>query len=202
MFAYCCNNPVHQRDISGTSSDSGLDLIDYLIIHTLVQVFVATEYGLYPEVYVKGPLGRGFLDLYDKENHSYYEVTSQRNSTNIYKKIQILKYDAANMMGRPVYNQLRDIPKLQKGTEKIDGHFMYGNYLIHYWSKTAGLIVYDSKKVNQYQEQPELSLSPHQSLVPATSSSRQLAGCIGFAIMWGIGMGAMLGMADRVQMAR
>ena len=201
MFAYCGNNPVLLCDTTGTFPEDDLNLFDYLIIHILVQTYVAIELGLYPEVYVKGPLGKGFLDLYDKDSHSYYEVTSKNNANSSRKIAQIAKYNAANQMGLPVYTTLTDIPELQGGTEPIDSYFIYRNYSIHYWLEEPGLILYNPEKLATKQG---YSIAPKQSFLPVMppQSERKFATIAVLTVCGGASIALMLTSLDSMQRAR
>ena len=165
MFAYCGNNPQNLSDPGGSNPFGKLNLFDYWLIHKFVQAFVSLEYSLFTEVYVKGPLGRGYLDLYDYSNHSYYEVKSVGAASAPRTAFQILKYDTANKMGKPIFSQLTNITKLSKGKYTINGDFTYGNYRAHYGSVAPGLIVYEpiwkeAQSQQAYAYEPSYSFSP------------------------------------------
>ena len=149
MFTYCENNPVNNADVSGQSPIGVLGLADYAAIHAIVQYKCAKNYGWYTEIYVKGRRGRGYLDLFDKRNHSYYEVKSsgayKRSSTTR----QMRKYDVAviadTARNRNKFSSSVIGSSINRGTKNVYGRFQYGIYDVKYRLQSPGLIVYEVK---------------------------------------------------------
>ena len=74
LYSYCYNNPVNMADDGGSSPFGVLVLADYATIHAGVQLDLSIKYSWGLDVFVTGENGNGRLDLYDAENHVYYEV--------------------------------------------------------------------------------------------------------------------------------
>ena len=146
MFAYCYNEPVSNRDITGKSPFSTLTLADYQNIHRIVQWLCVAEYGWRFEVYVKSGNKRGFLDLYDSKTGAYYEVKSYGSRKSWRTKSQMKKYDSAQIRddrfkGTSTYNST-----IHKGRCPVRGKFAYGVYDVTYYLYADGLIVYETKR--------------------------------------------------------
>ena len=142
MFAYCNNNPVIFIDVSGYSPFSTLNIADYYTIHKIVQYLCCAEYGWDMEVYVKGPLGNGSLDLYDYKKNQYYEVKSLRSSTYPTTAFQMQKYDESKIAAIR-YRDENITSSPTRGKENVRGSFMYGLYDIEYELQEDGLIAYN-----------------------------------------------------------
>ena len=143
-FVYCDNYPTNCVDPSGESPFGTLELWDYYLMHKYVQYLCVAEYGWDMEVYVKGPLGRGSLDLYDYESNTYYEVKT-KNTVNRAKSLvdaQMAKYDSSQIKARR-YKEAYITDSPSRGTQFISGTFCYGIYDVSYTTKENGLIVYD-----------------------------------------------------------
>ena len=113
-------------------------------MHKYVQYLCMAEYGWDMEVYVRGPLGRGSLDLYDYESNSYYEVKT-KNTVNRAKPLvdaQMAKYDSSQIKAKR-YKEANITNSPTRGTEFISGTFCYGIYDVNYSTKENGLIIYD-----------------------------------------------------------
>ena len=64
LFLYCYNNPVYYSDNDGTSPYGALTLLDYAVIHKMVQGRCCVEYGWEMEICVQTNQGVvGYLDL-------------------------------------------------------------------------------------------------------------------------------------------
>jgi len=89
-------------DSNGTSPGTPvLTIVDYYAIHKLVQTYIVEELGgaAAMEVYIKAEDGRkGFLDVYDPVDSSYYEVKSEKASSKLSTERQMQRYD--NYKGR------------------------------------------------------------------------------------------------------
>ena len=148
MFAYANNNPVCYRDSNGTSPFSALTFADYGTIHKIVQVMCVAEYGWEMEVYVKGPLGRGFLDLYDCDNNQYYEVKSINTANTWRTNRQMKKYDVSHIADKR--HEVAEIPgSPTKGSDFVNGTFAYGIYDVTYKLERPGLITYKCDRNDQ-----------------------------------------------------
>ena len=147
MFAYCGNNPVNRVDPSGEDPFGILDLIDMKIIHGMIQIKIAIEYSWTMEVYVKGPMGRGFLDLYDSENGCFYEIKSEKEATRPRTKKQIKKYEVATVQdtigNRLKLSSIDTLSLVVPGNTAIDDSIQYGIYDVKYYLSEPGLIVYE-----------------------------------------------------------
>lgn len=146
LFAYCFNNPINLVDYGGNWPYTALGLVDYYNIHNKVQNQCRDNYGLIKEVYVKGPLGNGRLDLYDAVSNSYYEVKSKGAAYtitgNLRKSVQeqMEKYDVATIASKKVPSMKNTTPN--RGNKSVSGHFDYGMYDVNYRLEQPGLIVY------------------------------------------------------------
>ena len=145
MFAYCNNAPIGNNDVSGQSPFSTLTLVDYLYIHTIVQLLCAAEYGWHLEVYVQSGNKRGFLDLYDSETGAYYEVKSYGSRNSWRTKNQMEKYDNSQIKDKRFEGTDTYDSKLRKGNQPMRGEFVYGIYDVTYYLHKDGLILYEVK---------------------------------------------------------
>ena len=136
MFAYCGNNPSNALDENG---ESFLSLFERRMIHKLVQLHITLTYffTLDSEVYIDGPNGTGFLDIYDPAENAYYEVKSNGCAYDSSTETQMQKYDAAT--------RIHGYPNKQhpsRGTKPISGNFTVGVIDVSYRLENDGLIVY------------------------------------------------------------
>ena len=140
LFVYCQNNPICMTDHNGEAAFGALDIVDYFIIHRMVQIKCVVENGWKMEVYVKGSLGRGFLDLYDTSNNSYYEVKSARFYYMFPSIVQeqMARYEAATIKSNGLSHPT-------PGTKYVTGKIFYGFYDIEYTLIKPGLITYTVK---------------------------------------------------------
>jgi len=136
MFTYCLNNPVSGIDPTG---EIVVLLATARAIHNQVADRVAEKVGGEQNVYIKkthgGKVRRGFLDVYDKKNNSYYEVKSVLSKDSWRTKRQMEKYDGSTAVN---YNS----PPITRGTEYVSGDFSYGIYDVSFRSEKAGLVTY------------------------------------------------------------
>ena len=142
MFAYCLNNPCTLCDPLGTSPFGPLNIGDYYTIHKKVQDDVQRQKGWLEEISVKGPKGRGRLDLYDKANNVYYEVKSEGAAYRPSTERQMQKYDVAEISGMASLFISQEQPAT-RGTEYVSGSFEYGFWDVNYSLEANGLIVYE-----------------------------------------------------------
>lgn len=141
MFAYCLNNPANCFDSNGNMPLPVPTIGDYYRIHKRVQYEVAEEQGYAIEVYVSGPLGKGYLDLYDAVNNEYYEVKSSLQADTTSTVNQMYKYDISQIKDWRFWDY--DIPNSpQRGNLEISGSFQYRYWDISYRLYRSGLIVY------------------------------------------------------------
>ena len=117
------------------------------IIHVMIQIKVAIEYSWAMEVYVKGPKGSGYLDLYDSENDSYYEVKSLKEAKKSRTRNQMEKYNVASVQDTFV-NRLKipsidTVSTLSPGEVNVSGRIKYGIYDVDYYLYAPGLIAYE-----------------------------------------------------------
>ena len=147
MFAYCGNEPVNGADPSGKDPFGILDWIDMKIIHVMIQIKVAIEYSWAMEIYVKGPKGSGYLDLYDSENDSYYEVKSLKEAKKSRTRNQMEKYNVASVQdtfgNRAKISSIDTVSTLSPGEVNVSGRIQYGIYDVDYYLYAPGLIVYE-----------------------------------------------------------
>ena len=144
MFAYCNNSPVFMLDPFGESPFGPLGLADYYLLHKYVQLLCVAEFGWDMEVYVKGPLGTGRLDLYDYKTNTYYEVKTKTTVNNAKWLVdaQMTKYDHSQIAAqRYKDDNITDSPT--KGTAYVSGSFSYGMYDVYYSTYENGLIIYE-----------------------------------------------------------
>ena len=139
-FAYCNNNPMLLSDSNGTSPGTPvLTIVDYYAIHKLVQTYIIEELGgaAAMEVYVKAENGRkGFLDVYDPVDSSYYEVKSEKASSKLSTERQMQRYDNSKVVATG--------QEVSRGTKVVSGSFSYGFWDIEYSSKKDGLVTYNA----------------------------------------------------------
>ena len=139
-FAYCNNNPMLLSDSNGTSPGTPvLTIVDYYAIHKLVQTYIIEELGgaAAMEVYVKAENGRkGFLDVYDPVDSSYYEVKSEKASSKLSTERQMQRYDNSKVVAAG--------HEVSRGTKVVSGSFSYGFWDIEYSSKKDGLVTYNA----------------------------------------------------------
>ena len=141
MFAYCRNNPVNFLDSCGNVPEPVPSLSDFYYMHKAVQMDIAEEYGYAIEVYIRSPLGKGYLDIYDPEQNQYYEVKSRPQAGLLATDIQLAKYDSSHISDiRFVGYFFADSP--QRGTQYISGQCRYKYWDIYYKSDGNGLITY------------------------------------------------------------
>ena len=137
MFAYCGNEPVNGADPSGKDPYGILDWIDMKIIHVMIQIKVAIEYSWAMEIYVKGPKGSGYLDLYDSENDSYYEVKSLKEARKSRTRNQMEKYNVASVqdtfVNRAKIPSIDTVSTLSPGEVNVSGRIQYGIYDVDYY---------------------------------------------------------------------
>ena len=113
----------------------------------MVQMDCYITKGWEMEVYVKGPLGKGYLDLINTKTNEYYEVKSK----GVYDRgghiNQMRKYDVSTLQNS---KRNRMIPNLSigagitRGTSTVSGSFRYGFYDVNYYTQENGLIVYET----------------------------------------------------------
>lgn len=140
MFAYCNNNPANNVDCGGELSARVPTLWDFYRMHKAVQYDVAEEYGYAIEVYTKGPLGRGFLDIYDPVTNQYYEVKSIGAAGSAAPQMD--KYDVSSISDwRFLGYDIAYSPS--RGTRMIKGTITCGNWYVTYESNLDGLITYN-----------------------------------------------------------
>ena len=145
-FAYCNNNPVVLADPEGYGPWTPIkNFFDYYIIHKMVQadVCIKNDIRFQLEVYVKGDLGRGFLDIHDPSTNSYYEVKSIGQVELSKTSDQMKKYDASYIKDKRYNGLITEKPV--RGTESFSGKFEYGAWDVTYERHADGLIKYDSK---------------------------------------------------------
>ena len=117
-----------------------MTLWDYRKIHNKVADLVRWSLGIWRasrEVYVKGPKGRGFLDVYDTVSREYYEVKSSGAAYTSATRKQMAKYDVA----KPLLSS----KSIKRGTKKVKGSFYYGAWKVDYKLSQNGLVVYTPK---------------------------------------------------------
>ena len=135
-FAYGDNSPINQVDPSGNNPFGVLTLLDYRVIHRMVQNRLSRYYGWIKEVYVKKGTQKGYLDLYDSIKSLFYEVKSYNDSKSSSTNKQINKYTGAVVQDsagnkRKVKQSIGKT--VQKGVKIIEsGSFNYGLYIIKY----------------------------------------------------------------------
>ena len=138
-FAYCENDPVDNTDSVGYGPwVRHLSLWDYRRIHNKVADLAAwsiCNWGARREKYVKGPKGKGFLDIYNNYDNTYYEVKS-RGAAYLGSTVrQMQKYDVA----KPLLSKRGNV---KRGTQYIWGTFYYGAWYVDYRLVSPGLIAY------------------------------------------------------------
>ena len=199
MFAYCNNNPIIFSDASGCDPFGILRLIDYAIIHLLVQVMIAEtmgweiEVGVYSKVEIdeKETEKYGRLDLYDRKTNSFYEVKSldyvNSNKGSIATKDQIDRYKKTIRFAKGNFYQ-----PIHAGNATIKGSFRYGDYIINFndrYDIKEGLIVYSKTPI----------IKPREELNPSRDVVRDLyVSCtpiIPICIPIGFGAGGLPGFA-------
>ena len=149
MFAYCLNNPVNVTDSNGNDPYGILTLFDKAVIHGMVQLKCAIDNLWVREIYVRGAKGKGFLDLYDPSNNSYYEVKSKKEAEKTRTKTQMAKYDVAKVQDTAVNRLKLDVINsndvITRGKIAVSGTIQYGIHDVEYRLESPGLIVYDTK---------------------------------------------------------
>ena len=118
---------------------------------------IVDDYGFAMEVYVKGELGRGFLDLYDATNHQYYEVKSRPQLLVQSTYDQLEKYDVAIIKDWRFESVALTSPTRGNNTS-IEGSFVYKHWDVYYESHGNGIITY-RWEVNESRYQTELTLA-------------------------------------------
>ena len=153
LYMYCKNNPIIYTDLTGHDPvKTVLKLADYRRIHGKVADMYCSWLGLNlkksREVYVKNKKGkRGFLDVYNYKNNTYYEVKSEKAG---YKKStadQMKRYDNSIVQ--------RNGKKPKRGKAKYDGIFYYGIWQVNYqaaFNVQKGLVTYTTKVSKQAKE--------------------------------------------------
>ena len=143
MFSYCENNPVNNSDPNG---NRWIALALQRLIHNEVANRVAMAIHGWHNVYVKKEVHRdnktevkrGFLDVYDPIENSYYEVKSNTTAYSNRTKRQMEKYDGSELG----YNGRGPI---SRGTQHPSGSFNYGIYDVSYTTPESGLVTYEAK---------------------------------------------------------
>ena len=182
MFAYCLNNPACYIDDSGCIALPIPSLGDLYRIHKRVQYEVVEKEGYAMEVYVSGPKGKGFLDLYDAENNQYYEVKSSLQQGTKHTRDQMEKYDAAKVTSWLFVGYAIDSSPTRGKRSDISGMFEYLYWDVRYTSNGDGLITY---KLILNKSRYELHL--------ATIALSVSAGALG--VMYGLISGGHKGLA-------
>ena len=112
----------------------------------MVQNACAVYYNWETEIYVKGELGRGYLDLYDPNNNCYYEVKSEKEAYKSSTVTQMQKYDVAKVQdtfgNRLKLTKIFSDDSPDRGTTSAFGYIHYGIYDVEYHLEAPGLIVY------------------------------------------------------------
>ncbi len=125
-----------------------MHLWDCAVVHVMVQSYCITTYGWCSEVYVKGPKGRGFLDLLDYSitPYQYYEVKYENVCHTEATKKQMTKYDEAiiadSLGNRLLYGTLIGKNIVRGDRDKPKTSFTIGKYHIRIEWEEAGLISY------------------------------------------------------------
>ena len=162
-------------DPGGNDPFGVLDLNDYIMIHFMVQLQCATNYGMFMEIYVKGPDGKGFLDLFDPIHNTYYEVKSDGVPSSVYEN-QMKKYNTATV--RNTRGNRRKVDNIDYYSDKqispgeksdIAGSFQYGIHDVSYSYSGPGLIQY--------------SISPNQQRQEELAKTELLAGGAALAVL-------------------
>ncbi len=139
LFSYCENTVVKNKDSNGFGLwIKYLTLWDYKKIHSRVADEVAYKIGFFRTVreqYVKGSLGRGFLDVYDRIENTYYEVKSYGDAFSKSTVKQMLKYDHA----KPLFSSRGCV---KRGTQDVFGYLKYGGWDVYFYLYEPGLVVY------------------------------------------------------------
>ena len=111
-------------------------------MHKAVQYDVAEEFGFGMEVFVVGPKGIGWLDLYDGETNQYYEVKHALAANGKHLDDQMNKYDSSHVSGWR-FSEFSTIGgNVSKGQAYIVGKTAYLYWDITYYSKGDGIIIY------------------------------------------------------------
>ena len=157
MFAYCNNNSVRAVDPSGTASQIELSLLDYYIIHKIVQMIIVSEYGYAMEVYVIDSEGkRGFLDLYDYTTNQYYEVKHAKYSV-LATEAQMRRYDSSTIKSW-IFKEYTLAGFPARGTNyAISGSFTYRDFIVDYYVAESGLIHYEISPAGKKSPDPAYS---------------------------------------------
>ena len=145
LFSYCGNNPTNKIDNDGRFPVQLLTLADFWVIHKVIQIIICVSFGWLMEIYVKGKLGRGFLDIYNPYLDEYYEVKKENQANSTATKKQMEKYDVATIRktkGNKVKGVKRFGISVSRGTIRIKGQFEYGIYVVKYKLHRNGLISY------------------------------------------------------------
>ena len=143
MFAYCVNNPIRHVDSAGVSPVDLLTIGDYYVIHKMIQADCVLKYMWDMEVYVSGPQGKGFLDLYDYRNNQYYEIKSKHAGGLPSTERQMQKYDVAKIKAKRYTNPPLESPS--RGFQFVTGKLTYGLWDVEYKWERPGLITYETK---------------------------------------------------------
>ena len=141
MFVYCLNNPIFYIDTTGYTATP--NLWDLARMHRGVQYDIVEERGYAMEVYVRGSLGRGFLDLFNPICGQYYEVKSSGAANSVRTTTQMSKYDVASILDWRFLGYNLSYPITRGLDYSISGSFVYKDWLVTYQLTTPGLIVYD-----------------------------------------------------------
>ena len=127
-------------------------------ISILLQLLNFAGDSFYKEIYVKGCLGPGFIDLFDPINFEYYEVKRSTVPASQYSD-QMNKYNFATIVRtRGNKRKLGEIDayvgrRVFPGRDRsISGEFQYGAYTVSYYWARNGLIQYTTEKTRQSQE--------------------------------------------------
>ena len=147
MFAYCANNPVLYVDYSGRLFGVP-SLADFGKIHKRIQYEIAEKEGYAIEVFVDGPRGRGFLDIYNPETNEYYEVKSILQADRKHTKMQMEKYDAAYIRDFRFSDYSIPNPPT-RGEKKFSGSFVYSEWTVRYRLSEDGLITYKLELIEE-----------------------------------------------------
>jgi RHS repeat-associated protein len=146
LYRYCYNQPINQNDSNGYGPFLPfLIFSDRALIHhmvaTFVYVVIGAIYGFDNAKYgpwVTGAAGNGFLDVYNKYNNEYYEIKSLADSSSLRTAMQMMKYDVACTKYSTAF--------VKRGRLKIFGTFNYGAWIVEFYYKEPGLIVYREPK--------------------------------------------------------
>ena len=174
VFVYCGNDPVlfvdHGGELFGIPT-----LADFYTIHKLIQFDILMTHGYAIEVYVKGDLGRGFLDVYDGELNVYYEVKSKFQQGTKHTEDQMKKYDNAYVESWIMSDYIITSPPT-RGTKDIQGSFYYKEWKISYHTAEDGLILYDFEKSETAKDFERVIVAVGAGIAMGSAASNYMGG--------------------------